>query len=109
MARLSALLLASIALYAHPARASLKDTILGVKNAHNTAAADARLKHIQALNAASTNVAPATNVDLASVLADSATSLQVYTNTSVPSDAPAACQTALIASVACNSTILVLS
>jgi hypothetical protein len=33
----------------------------------------------------------------------------VYTSTSVPSDAPAACQTALIASVACNSTILVLS
>ncbi|KAJ7864947.1 hypothetical protein B0H14DRAFT_3862329 [Mycena olivaceomarginata] len=111
MARLSALLLAAIVLYAHPACASLKDTILGVKNAHNAAAADARLKHVQALNAASTNVAPTPNVDLASagVLADDGTSLQVYTTTSVPSDAPAACQTALIASVACNSTILVLS
>ncbi|KAF8214912.1 hypothetical protein K438DRAFT_1659741 [Mycena galopus ATCC 62051] len=111
MARFSVLLLAAIALYAHPACASLKDTILGVKNAHNAAAADARLKHIQASNAASTNVAPTPNVDLANaaVLADDGTSLQVYTSTSVPSDAPAACQTALIASVACNSTILVLS
>ncbi|KAJ7677757.1 hypothetical protein DFH06DRAFT_560014 [Mycena polygramma] len=108
MARLSALLLAGAVLYAHPSAGSLKHTIHGLKHAHDTAAADARLKHVQALSSASTNLASSAN-NIASVLVADASSLQVYTNTSIPGDAPAACQTALTASVACNSTVLSLS
>ena len=105
MAPLRALLLVSLALSAYPASASLKDKIQGVKNAHDTAAATARLKHIESLSNAA---APTPNVELASigVLADDASTLQVYTTDTTPSDAPAACASALTATVACNSTIL---
>ncbi|KZV96691.1 hypothetical protein EXIGLDRAFT_747489 [Exidia glandulosa HHB12029] len=76
--------------------ASLRDTLDRVKAAHNDAAAAARLKHIQALTDVPNRVLLAAD--------DDDTSFQVYTTS--PSDAPAACQTALVATVACNSTIL---
>ncbi len=107
MAPLRALFLVPLVLSAQLTSASLKDTIKGVQNAHDTAAATARLKHIESLTNVGTAV-PTPNVDLASVgiLADDANTLQVYTNDTTPSDAPAACSSALTATVACNSTIL---
>lgn len=107
MAPLRALLLVPIVLSAHLTSASLKDTIQGIKNAHDTAAATARLKHIESLSIARPAV-PTPNVDFASVgvLADDSSTLQVYTIDTAPNDAPAACSSALTAVVACNSTIL---
>ena len=105
MAPLRALVLVSLALSTHLACASLKDTIQGVKNAHDTAAATARLKHIESL---SSTAFPTPSVDLASlgVLVDDDSTLQVYTTDTTPGDAPAACSSSLTATVACNSTIL---
>ena len=106
MAPLRALFLVSLAVSARPVSASLKDTIQGVKNAHDTAAATARLAHVESLSLAA--AVPTANADLASIglLADDASTLQVYTTDTTPSDAPAACSSALTATVACNSTIL---
>jgi hypothetical protein len=107
MARLRVLL----SLLALPVvHASLKDTVKAVKSAHDAAAAAARLKHLAEINAASAFVddtAPASTLKTdVHVLASDAGTLQVYTVAGLPSDVPAACQTALTATVACNSTIL---
>jgi hypothetical protein len=87
-----------------------KHGINRLKHAHDAAAAEARLKQISAANKAafaglaamSTSAPESASV----VLADAGVSMQIYTSDTAPDDAPTACVTALVASVACNSTIL---